>query len=31
MVFPISANGVDDMFPPAPFNLTQLTQYCQKV
>ena len=31
MVFPISANGVDDMFPPAPFDLAQLTAYCQKV
>eukprot|EP00026_Physarum_polycephalum_P008424 Phypoly_transcript_08509.p1 GENE.Phypoly_transcript_08509~~Phypoly_transcript_08509.p1 ORF type:complete len:498 (+),score=83.60 Phypoly_transcript_08509:63-1496(+) len=30
MVFPISANGINDMFPPAPFDLDQLTQYCQK-
>eukprot|EP01112_Ceratiomyxa_fruticulosa_P018662 TRINITY_DN600_c0_g1_i4.p1 TRINITY_DN600_c0_g1~~TRINITY_DN600_c0_g1_i4.p1 ORF type:complete len:246 (+),score=48.20 TRINITY_DN600_c0_g1_i4:158-895(+) len=28
MIFPISSNGVQDMFPPAPFNLTSLTEYC---
>eukprot|EP01133_Synstelium_polycarpum_P015464 gene15464-18351_t len=29
MIMPISSNGVQDMFPAAPFSLTQLNQYCQ--
>ncbi|EFA80247.1 peptidase S28 family protein [Heterostelium album PN500] len=30
MVMPISANGVQDFFPAAPWSLSQLTQYCQQ-
>ncbi|EGC29712.1 hypothetical protein DICPUDRAFT_158674 [Dictyostelium purpureum] len=30
MIMPISSNGVQDMFPAAPFNLQQLTSYCQQ-
>jgi len=28
MIFPISSNGVQDMFPSSPFNLTSLNEYC---
>ncbi|GAM26049.1 hypothetical protein SAMD00019534_092240 [Acytostelium subglobosum LB1] len=30
MVMPISANGIQDMFPAAPWSLSQLNEYCQQ-
>lgn len=31
MVMPMSTDGVNDMFPPSPWNLTDYTAGCQKV
>jgi len=30
MIMPISSNGISDMFPPAPFSLPDLIEYCQQ-